>query len=50
MPLITPVEVLKESPEGNGELMLHEVAVSPVLAGVNVVIDVPTVPEIVDGE
>ena len=30
--------------------MLHEVAVSPVFAGVNVVIAVPTVPEIVDGE
>jgi hypothetical protein len=30
--------------------MLHEVAVSPVFAGVNVVIAVPTVPEMVDGE
>ena len=50
VPLITPVEVLNERPEGSGELMLQDVAASPVFVGVSVVIAVPTVALMVDGE
>ena len=50
VPLITPVEVLNARPEGRGELMLQDVAASPVFVGVSVVIAVPTVAPMVDGE
>ena len=50
VPLMTPVEVLNDIPEGRAELILHEVAASPLFVGVNVEIAVPTVPVIVEGE
>ena len=43
VPDITPVLVLKDSPEGSGELMDQLDAEPPVLAGVNELIVVPTV-------
>jgi len=49
VPLITPVLVFKESPEGREGEILQEVAVSPVFVGVSEVIDVPTTALIVEG-
>ncbi len=42
--------MLKDNPDGNGELILQDVAASPVFVGVTVEIAVPTVPLIVEGE
>ena len=42
--------MLNERPEGSGELMLQDVAASPVFVGVRVAIAVPTVALMVDGE
>ena len=49
VPLITPVLVFKESPDGREGEILQEVAVSPVFVGVSEVIDVPTTALIVEG-
>ena len=47
---MTPVEELNEIPEGSAELILQDVAASPLLVGVKVEIAVPTVPAMVEGE
>lgn len=49
VPLITPVLVFKESPDGRDGEILHEVAVSPAFIGVSEVIVVPTTALIVEG-
>jgi hypothetical protein len=49
VPLITPVLVFKESPDGREGEILHTVAVSPEFVGVKEVIAVPTIALIVDG-